>query len=319
MGRHHSCDMFGHTRARAMRRGFLHRPDPRRVARRIYACAGDSSIESFARGADAPTTDVFFVKVLRHLNEIELLMLTMTSRTMRACVRDFLDDDDEWNDLHKVKLFAGREVQMDYSETRDIERAREDATLELAIDPRERFWLRASRGEFARWGLVFTTQTMIDCVKNPPRVRGELQPRGDHDVRHRIIYLRDVLKCPWDDDALVNILIDKEYFYTLNWCLDNGCAWTPRERLPFCLAERFNTTEEEFERFVTTSMLPDIDEWHIDSSHGFDVVVGTQNPPPEPEKEIIPEEEFDVRDLTKVVGEVDPHDMRFLTELGFFK
>ena len=307
-----------HTLARDMRRGFLREDAARRVKGRSYAFSGDSPMERFAHGVDAPTKGIFCAKVLSHLHVIELLMLSMTSRAMRACVRARVGDED-WESLHKVKLFVGRAIQMDYSEKREIELAREDAAREDDIDPLERWWLKASRGELERWGLVFSAQTMIDCVNNPPRIYGELQPRGDHDVRHRVIYLRNVLRCPWDDDALFELLVENQYLYTLNWCFDHGCAPKSRQKQPFCLAETFNTTAEEFEQFVVTSMFPEIDAWHIDTSHGVDVFVGTQNPPQEPEKETFTEEDFNVDDLTKIVGQVDAQDMRYLDELGFFK
>ena len=195
-----------HTLARDMRRGFLREDAARRVKGRSYAFSGDSPMDRFAHGVDAPTKGIFCAKVLSHLHVIELLMLSMTSRAMRAYVRARVGDED-WESLHKVKLFVGRAIQMDYSEKREIELAREDAAREDDIDPLERWWLKASRGELERWGLVFSAHTMIDCVNNPPRIYGELQPRGDHDVRHRVIYLRNVLRCPWDDDALFELLV----------------------------------------------------------------------------------------------------------------
>lgn len=148
-------------------------------------------------------------RTLERLDDVDLLMLRATSRTMRGVVRDFLGEKRDAG-LSRVRLFADR--------TRLIVRG-----PSRADDAADAWWRKVSRGELKRWGLGMSTEVMLGTIENPP------PGRGDMHVKQRMQYLRERMLCPWDERVTERCL-EKMYVASWRYAIENGCPYRIRPR-----------------------------------------------------------------------------------------
>lgn len=163
-----------------------------------------SALESAARASH-----VVVARVFAELNDVDLLMLRATSRTIRRCVDDFLGVERS-REISRVQLFADRM------------RFILDAPTP-ADDTADSWWKKVSRGELKRWGLGMSTDVMLEVIENPPFERGDMH------VKQRIQYLRERMGCPWDERVPERCL-EKEYVSAWRYAIENGCPYTVRPR-----------------------------------------------------------------------------------------
>lgn len=164
---------------------------------------GMSALESAVALADVAR------RVFAELDDVDLLMLRATSRTLKRAVREFVGEKRD-RGLSRVRLFADRK------------RLIVDAPPRVD-DPADVFWRKVARGELKRWGLGMSTEVMLDMIENPP------YGRGDMHVKQRMQYLRERMDCPWDERVPERCL-DNVYLSAWKYAIEHGCPYRIRPR-----------------------------------------------------------------------------------------